>query len=616
MTKLSHQQSTSPVDNADVATKEWVQNLGIQTAAGDYLVASLSAQWAAVVSTTIPFDTVSTSRGLSLTSGVVTLRSGRTYQLIGQVATLAPNDNGFLSSQWYDITNASYVGGAGLSRPHTYSFDKASNSPVAIATITPTADIDVALRVKSTAASMNIETQSWVSITEIGAAVVESVGGLEYMDTIEVTGAPAVSVTFGAGGDGSLGRALDGDVDEIYELLYYWPKPNLTTQNLEIHPNGTDVGSSSGFDRHVSTGTADNGSGWVFCRIGTAGAGTGVQTNGYATIFAKTGKQRALVGSYSANAVGGSALVGAAMHAGWYDDSTPITSLKIINEADNLPVGTRLVLYRRTPSNLRADSANTYERRVEGAVEVGSLTTEQTTGHTAFGGSVVGLTARIEEAVTAGTVTVNLKVDGATTLSTVLDTTNATSNRAIAAVGDHSFLADKNVSVEIVASSYDNAGSITSGITVVATLINEAFLSPPSNFGEQIIDTIRCGTVDSHDSDTPKAVCQFQFDPTDYEMTGATRTLVFRAVAANGGGVVSTNVRLYNLTDAEAISTLNFTSASPTMSEATLTEGSGAGEVDQSAKIYEVRIFVDSPDAVDDTIELGSAELRVINTVD
>jgi hypothetical protein len=51
------------------------------------------------------------------------------------------------------------------------------------------------------------------------------------------------------------------------------------------------------------------------------------------------------------------------------------------------------------------------------------------------------------------------------------------------------------------------------------------------------------------------------------------------------------------------------------MAETTLTEGAGAGQVDLSAKVYEVRIFVDSPDAVDDTIELGSVELRVINTI-
>lgn len=135
------------------------------------------------------------------------------------------------------------------------------------------------------------------------------------------------------------------------------------------------------------------------------------------------------------------------------------------------------------------------------------------------------------------------------------------------------------------------------------------------NSGDTEISIIPAGAANDHDSATPKPVSTFQFDPTEYDKAGHTRSLVFRAVASNAGGVASTNVRLYNVTDAETIATLNFTSASPTMAETTLTEGAGAGEIDLSAKIYEVRIFVDAPDAVDDQIILGSAELRVINTV-
>jgi hypothetical protein len=134
--------------------------------------------------------------------------------------------------------------------------------------------------------------------------------------------------------------------------------------------------------------------------------------------------------------------------------------------------------------------------------------------------------------------------------------------------------------------------------------------------GETLISTIRAGEGDSHDSDTPLVVSQFQFNPLDYAINNTTRTLKFRAVAANGGGAALTQVQLYNLTDGEAIATLNFVSATPTAAEVALTEGPLAGQIDQSAKVYEVRIWVDTPDAVDDTIELGSAELQVINTVD
>jgi hypothetical protein len=61
---------------------------------------------------------------------------------------------------------------------------------------------------------------------------------------------------------------------------------------------------------------------------------------------------------------------------------------------------------------------------------------------------------------------------------------------------------------------------------------------------------------------------------------------------------------------------LTFTSSSFTKLEETLTVGSGAGEVDNSEKIYEVHIWVVSPDLVDDSIELGSAALRIVNTID
>jgi len=133
---------------------------------------------------------------------------------------------------------------------------------------------------------------------------------------------------------------------------------------------------------------------------------------------------------------------------------------------------------------------------------------------------------------------------------------------------------------------------------------------------ETLINVVRLGEGESHDSDTPLIVAQSEFNPLDYVMTGTTRSLKFRAVAANGGGVASTNVRLYSVTDSETIATLNFTAATPTAKEVALVEGAGAGEIDLASKLYEVRIWVVAPDLTDDTIELGSAEIQVINTID
>jgi len=133
--------------------------------------------------------------------------------------------------------------------------------------------------------------------------------------------------------------------------------------------------------------------------------------------------------------------------------------------------------------------------------------------------------------------------------------------------------------------------------------------------GEKLIDTIRCGNSDSQSTATPKTQGPFQFNPLDHALTGTTRSLVFRAVAANGGGAALTKVQLWSVTDSEAIATLDFTTSAFAMAEANLTEGAGAGEIDLSAKIYEVLIWVDTPDLVDDFIDLGTAEIRVINTV-
>lgn len=124
--------------------------------------------------------------------------------------------------------------------------------------------------------------------------------------------------------------------------------------------------------------------------------------------------------------------------------------------------------------------------------------------------------------------------------------------------------------------------------------------------------TLNAGTVVSYDSDTPLVVTQFNFDPTQYGLPQATQALKFRGIAANGGGAALTKARLYNLTDGEYVGLgLSFTQAAPAFKEETLALGVGAGQIDLGARIYECRIWVDSPDMVDDTIEFGSAELRI-----
>lgn len=133
--------------------------------------------------------------------------------------------------------------------------------------------------------------------------------------------------------------------------------------------------------------------------------------------------------------------------------------------------------------------------------------------------------------------------------------------------------------------------------------------------GSTIQEIVKIATRASHGSDTPLIVGGDAFDPTAFDKPGFTKTMVFRAVAANGDIGLSNTVQLYNLTDSDPIATLTFTSTSTAKMEATLTEGAGAGQVDPAEKIYEVRIALGAPSGgPTETIELYGAEIIVTST--
>jgi hypothetical protein len=113
---------------------------------------------------------------------------------------------------------------------------------------------------------------------------------------------------------------------------------------------------------------------------------------------------------------------------------------------------------------------DSYERSAEFSVAPGSTTVEAVIGRVIFPGSVIGLSAELTEARTAGTVTVNLKINAVTKLSVVLDGTNPTSLQTTAAVAVHPISTDDAVTVEVITAGYDNAGSIPSGVAINMTL--------------------------------------------------------------------------------------------------------------------------------------------------
>lgn len=133
--------------------------------------------------------------------------------------------------------------------------------------------------------------------------------------------------------------------------------------------------------------------------------------------------------------------------------------------------------------------------------------------------------------------------------------------------------------------------------------------------GSSLVSMIKLSTRESHDSDTALVVGGDSFSPITFDIPGFTKTMVFRAVAANGDIGLSNTVQLYNVTDSDLIATLTFTSTTTTKMEAVLVQGAGAGQIDPVAKIYEVRIALGAPSGgPTETIELYGAEIIVTNT--
>lgn len=77
-----------------------------------------------------------------------------------------------------------------------------------------------------------------------GVAAVATASDWIFVDRIIVSTLTS-KVIFGAGGDGELGTALDGDVDEVYLLETAWKVGNSNNLELEWRPNDSALGSDS-----------------------------------------------------------------------------------------------------------------------------------------------------------------------------------------------------------------------------------------------------------------------------------------------------------------------------------------------------------------------------------
>ena len=444
----------------------------IAAAQGDYLSKIFSGpQNGLATGGTLAFDTVDRQRGDLESSGNqwTNLKAGRTYLLIGRARSTTDS----VAVTWWNDTASAYIGQAG-SGP-------VFNCTNATEIITPDVDTTVEMRVNNIAASPGDfdGADTWAAVIEIGAVQADVVGGLEFMDRIVITGSAKQTRTFGSGGDGIYQRALDGDVDERYVLITDHINGAGGVSGVDVRPNGTVLDNTNAETQAFSINNGVISAGVQGANWYNVINSANEHCSSRIEINAKTGINRTILFQGQVSATGSTDNIFVHLMGMWSDTTTPITSLVLQGTAASaMGVGSVYTLYRMTSSNMRSDVAAVYERMAMETVDPNALaTTERTVGHSIYGGSIVGISARVEDAVTAGDITVNVKVDGVTKLTAVLDTTNTTSKVERLPIGQAKFAADENISVEFVPSSYDNAGSSPSPVTVQVHMTNDALVT-------------------------------------------------------------------------------------------------------------------------------------------
>lgn len=103
----------------------------------------------------IAFDTISSTSGISNSSGVISLAGGYTYELSAQIVPSFSSASGDLRIQWYNITDSVFVGGLSLIFPVTRSNNNPLNTECR-AILTTTQNITVEARIVSNTAAINI----------------------------------------------------------------------------------------------------------------------------------------------------------------------------------------------------------------------------------------------------------------------------------------------------------------------------------------------------------------------------------------------------------------------------------------------------------------------------
>ena len=472
----------------------------LAAAQGDFIEAKMSADQSGISAADVAvlFNTAVRSSGITVDSSgkFSTLRAGRLYFMLAD-SHVACTSATRLPFNWYDLTNSVDLGTPGTAvAPDTSSVVGYPRNAMAV--IRPTEDIEVEVRTSAAPAAGTCtitadngwsEHSSSAIIMEIGAVQAEVSGGLEYLDTITVA-TDTTSISFGASGDGIHQYDMDGDVDDTYVIDFYLPAVTAGCSHT-IRPNGATADQASA--RHFA-GSSSGDASYTDLHISTTGS-SGRLFAGTIEFQAKSGRPRTYTArSFQGQSPESSSNVWISSFAGsWDNDADNVISFDVVaSVANQIKAGAVFKLYRRTTQNIRADSADSFERHITAAADEGTSTQTITLGCPNYGGSAVAMSMKAEDATTAGTLVANLKIGGSTVLTATLDTTNTTNHRVVEQIGTHTFQPTDELTVDIVGdASYTNAAAGVTGLTLNITLINSTLFVQPANgvVGETILSS-------------------------------------------------------------------------------------------------------------------------------
>lgn len=168
---------------------------------------------------------------------------------------------------------------------------------------------------------------------------------LVFIDEIIVT-SDVQTVTFGSGGDGELGTALDGDADEHYLLSGRWVPHASNNTFLYLRPNGVLADQISTLFRVV--GSTSIGNELPFLFLSRTEMASQPVANFESSIFCRTGFP--IRGLYT-KGTSMSSNTDPVMHrcgSSWDEGVTNITSLGIESDPGGIKIGSHFRLFKRT----------------------------------------------------------------------------------------------------------------------------------------------------------------------------------------------------------------------------------------------------------------------------